>query len=52
MSELYKLDYESPIGVIEISGTNEAIFSIMFAERAIKINIMNELRPKVLAEWR
>ncbi|MGN7395156.1 methylated-DNA--[protein]-cysteine S-methyltransferase [Peribacillus frigoritolerans] len=50
MSELYKLDYESPIGVIEISGTNDAISSIMFAERDIKINIMQEHRPQVLAE--
>ncbi|MFE4074932.1 methylated-DNA--[protein]-cysteine S-methyltransferase [Peribacillus sp. YIM B13477] len=50
MSELYKLDYESPIGVIEISGTNDAISSIMFAERDIKINIMQEHTPQVLAE--
>jgi methylated-DNA-[protein]-cysteine S-methyltransferase len=50
MSELYKLDYESPIGVIEISGTNDAICSILFAERKIKINIMQEQTPKVLAE--
>ncbi|MBT2601680.1 methylated-DNA-[protein]-cysteine S-methyltransferase [Peribacillus frigoritolerans] len=50
MSELYKLDYESPIGVIEISGTNDAICSIMFAERDIKINNMQEQTPKVLAE--
>ncbi|MEB2627668.1 methylated-DNA--[protein]-cysteine S-methyltransferase [Peribacillus frigoritolerans] len=50
MSELYKLDYESPIGVIEISGTNDAIHSIMFAERDIKINIMQEHTPQVLAE--
>lgn len=50
MSELYKLDYESPIGVIEISGTNDAISSIMFAERDIKINIMQEQTPQVLAE--
>ncbi|MEK4065995.1 methylated-DNA--[protein]-cysteine S-methyltransferase [Peribacillus sp. FSL R5-0717] len=50
MSELYKLDYESPIGVIEISGTNDAISSIMFDERDIKINIMQEHTPQVLAE--
>ncbi|MEY8756001.1 methylated-DNA--[protein]-cysteine S-methyltransferase [Peribacillus frigoritolerans] len=50
MSELYKLDYESPIGVIEISGTNDAICSIMFAESDIKVNIMQEQTPKVLAE--
>jgi methylated-DNA-[protein]-cysteine S-methyltransferase len=50
MSELYKLDYESPIGIIEITGTNDAISSIMFAERDIKINIMQEHTPQVLAE--
>ncbi|MFJ7851626.1 methylated-DNA--[protein]-cysteine S-methyltransferase [Peribacillus frigoritolerans] len=50
MSELYKLDYESQIGVIEISGTNDAISSIMFVERDIKINIMQEHTPQVLAE--
>jgi methylated-DNA-[protein]-cysteine S-methyltransferase len=50
MSELYKLDYESPIGVIEISGTKEAICSIMFAERDTKINIRQDQTPKVLAE--
>lgn len=32
MSKLHKLDYESPIGVIEIIGTDEAIYSIMFSE--------------------
>ncbi|MCD1158745.1 methylated-DNA--[protein]-cysteine S-methyltransferase [Peribacillus frigoritolerans] len=50
MTELYKLDYESPIGVIEISGTNDAISSIMFAEIDIQINIMQEQTPQVLAE--
>ncbi|MFJ7467536.1 methylated-DNA--[protein]-cysteine S-methyltransferase [Peribacillus frigoritolerans] len=50
MSELYKLDYESPIGVIEISGTNDAIYSILFAERDTKINIRQDQTPKVLAE--
>ena len=32
MSKLHKLDYKSPIGVIEIMGTDEAICSIMFSE--------------------
>lgn len=50
MSELYKLDYESPIGMIEISGTNEAICSIMFAERDIKVNGRQDRTPKVLVE--
>lgn len=33
MKKQYKLDYDSPIGVIEIVGTEEAIYSILFSER-------------------
>ncbi|GED70438.1 methylated-DNA--protein-cysteine methyltransferase [Brevibacillus reuszeri] len=33
MMILHKLDYPSPIGVMEIIGTEEAVRSIMFAER-------------------
>lgn len=50
MSELHKVDYESPIGMVEISGTNEAICSIMFAERDIKVNGRQDRTPKVLVE--
>lgn len=33
MAKVYQLDYESPIGVIEITGTQDAITSILFSEK-------------------
>ncbi|HJF33721.1 MAG TPA: methylated-DNA--[protein]-cysteine S-methyltransferase [Sporosarcina psychrophila] len=48
MNRLHKLDYESPIGVIEIIGTDDAICSILFAERDKKINTLQDETPKVL----
>lgn len=50
MIRLHKLDYKSPIGVIEIISTDEAICSIMFSERDTIVNIMLEETPKVLKE--
>jgi methylated-DNA-[protein]-cysteine S-methyltransferase len=47
-SRLHKIDYESPIGVLEIMGTEEAIFSIMFDERDRIVNPIQEETPKVL----
>ena len=38
MSRLHKLDYESPIGVIEIAGSEGAISSIMFTEGDLVTN--------------
>lgn len=48
--KLYKLDYESPIGLIEITGTEEAIYSILFSEREKKENIVQQDTPSVLVE--
>jgi methylated-DNA-[protein]-cysteine S-methyltransferase len=45
-----KLDYNSPIGVIEIISTDEAICSIMFSERDIPINMIQDRTPKVLED--
>lgn len=50
MIKKQKLDYKSPIGVIEIIGTDEAICSIMFSERDIIVNIMQDKIPKVLKD--
>lgn len=50
MSELYQLDYESPIGVIEIIGTDEAIYSIMFSERDTIVHMKQQQTPKVLVD--
>lgn len=43
MMKLHKLDYQSPIGVIEIIGTDEAIVSILFSEEN---EIANQLLPE------
>ncbi|RDU37308.1 cysteine methyltransferase [Neobacillus piezotolerans] len=50
MTKLYKLDYESPIGVVEISGTHEAIISILFSEENEKVNGLHDETPLVLKE--
>lgn len=48
MSRLHKIDYKSPIGVLEILGTDEAIYSIMFSERDIIVNLIKDETPMVL----
>ena len=50
MSKLHKLDYKSPIGMIEIIGTDEAICSILFSERDTVDNVLQEETPKVLEQ--
>ncbi|MBS4201262.1 methylated-DNA--[protein]-cysteine S-methyltransferase [Bacillus sp. FJAT-49732] len=50
MTKIYKLDYESPIGVIEIIGTQEAIISILFSEENKKVHFLQPETPPVLAE--
>ncbi|WP_417898054.1 methylated-DNA--[protein]-cysteine S-methyltransferase [Bacillus haimaensis] len=47
-SRLHKIDYESPIGVLEIIGTEEAICSIMFDERERTVNPIQGDTPEVL----
>lgn len=48
MIKIHKLDYESPIGVIEIIGSHEAIISILFSEDRRKINLLHTETPPVL----
>lgn len=48
MTKRFKLDYESPIGVIEIIGTKDAIISILFSEESTKKNLIQLDTPKVL----
>ncbi|WP_413377264.1 methylated-DNA--[protein]-cysteine S-methyltransferase [Alkalihalobacillus sp. 1P02AB] len=48
MNKLHKLDYESPIGVIEIVGTGEAVYSILFSERDKVEHISQDEVPEVL----
>lgn len=45
MIKIYKLDYESPIGIIEIIGTNEAIIYILFSEGGKKVNFLQDETP-------
>ncbi|MBM7619966.1 methylated-DNA-[protein]-cysteine S-methyltransferase [Bacillus tianshenii] len=48
-SGIHKLDYKTPIGLLEITGTEETICSIMFEEREEIENLMQDDTPKVLA---
>ncbi|MCG7343211.1 methylated-DNA--[protein]-cysteine S-methyltransferase [Sporosarcina sp. ACRSL] len=50
MTKKSKLDYESPIGLIEIIGNHDAVNSIMFTERREKVNVLTVETPAVLAE--
>lgn len=50
MIKKYKLHYESPIGIIEIVGSFDAISSIMFIEENNKINSLQVETPPVLVE--
>jgi methylated-DNA-[protein]-cysteine S-methyltransferase len=50
MSKLHKLDYDSPVGVIEIIGTDSAICSILFSEQDTPLNFENDATPKILAD--
>lgn len=49
---IYKSDYVSPIGVIEILGTREAVRSIMFSESNQIENLSQAETPSVLSECR
>ncbi|OEH94433.1 methylated-DNA--[protein]-cysteine S-methyltransferase [Bacillus solimangrovi] len=50
MNEQHKLDYNSPIGVIEIISTGKAISSIMFTERDKIVNLLNDETPTILKD--
>jgi methylated-DNA-[protein]-cysteine S-methyltransferase len=45
---MYTIDYHSPIGVIEISGTEKAIHSILFSEKELPENVVDRYTPNVL----
>ncbi|QED49862.1 methylated-DNA--[protein]-cysteine S-methyltransferase [Cytobacillus dafuensis] len=50
MNKWHRVDCESPIGVIEIVATDEAICSIMFSERDKALYRFKEDTPKVLVD--
>mgnify|MGYP003441345105 CR=1 FL=1 len=45
-----KLDYKSPIGIVEIVGTEEVVSSIMFIEGDEVSNTVNSETPQVLVD--
>jgi methylated-DNA-[protein]-cysteine S-methyltransferase len=49
MNKEFKLDYQSPIGVIEIIGSEECIQSIMFVDRVSVIEHQPDI-PRVLQD--
>lgn len=50
MGRIHKLDYASPVGIIEILGTDEAICSIMFSEKDGIVDSMQDETPKVMKD--
>ena len=50
MNKLYSIDYKSPIGILEIIGTDQAISSILFVERELMENTVQEETPLVLKD--
>jgi methylated-DNA-[protein]-cysteine S-methyltransferase len=47
---VYTLDYKSPVGVLEIIGSDEAIYSILFSDSDTSVNFKNAATPKVLLD--
>ncbi|MEO2074187.1 MAG: methylated-DNA--[protein]-cysteine S-methyltransferase [Bacillus sp. (in: firmicutes)] len=47
---MYKLDYPSPIGVLEMIGTEEAVVSILFTETDQPVNVKQPETPQVLVD--
>ncbi|WP_342513827.1 methylated-DNA--[protein]-cysteine S-methyltransferase [Sporosarcina sp. FSL K6-1522] len=45
-----KLDYKSPIGIIEIVGSQDAVHSILFVERDEVINVIGDETPKIVVD--
>lgn len=45
-----KLDYKSPIGVIEIMGSEDGVNSILFVERDEVVNVVGDETTKVVAD--
>lgn len=50
MTRLHKIYYGSPIGVIEIIGTNENVISIMFCEQKPPFHDNREDAPKAMTD--
>ncbi|WP_042147242.1 methylated-DNA--[protein]-cysteine S-methyltransferase [Paucisalibacillus sp. EB02] len=48
MSKLHMVDYQSPIGIVEIVGTEDAIVSILFTKKEKQEHVMQGDTPNVL----
>ncbi|QFF97548.1 methylated-DNA--[protein]-cysteine S-methyltransferase [Psychrobacillus glaciei] len=48
MSKTFQADYSTPIGVLEIIGTEEAIISIMFSDQDVVTHLLTKDTPVVL----
>lgn len=48
MSNKQKLDYKSPIGILEIIGSEEGISSVLFVEREETMYLMKEDTPELI----
>lgn len=48
MTELHQVDYPSPIGVVEITGTEQGIVSLYFSEREQPLHSVQSDTPQVL----
>jgi methylated-DNA-[protein]-cysteine S-methyltransferase len=45
MNNQYRMDYESPLGILEITGSEDAVESIMFVERAVVLAHQRKTPP-------
>ncbi|MGG0717486.1 methylated-DNA--[protein]-cysteine S-methyltransferase [Robertmurraya massiliosenegalensis] len=52
MSKQYQLDYLSPLGVVEIVGNEEGIYSIKFSEKDKAEQLLEDEPPNVLVDCR
>jgi len=50
MTKVYKLDYDSPIGVVEIIGTDVGILSILFSEKDQVEHLIVGETPEILKD--
>lgn len=50
MNKIYQVDYQSPIGIIEIMGTEEGVSSVLFTEREEIKHPVQPDTPQVLKE--
>jgi|GEM_PF-3240359 len=50
MTNRYIIDFQSPIGVLEMIGSMDEIYSIMFVDREEVLNTIQEKTPKLLKE--